>query len=978
VAALGLAAVSPRAVPCAPAAPRAAPQSGLHREIASYGVDFWREAEGFAQSRVRAIVQTRDGYVWLGTDGGLVRFDGVSFTAFTVQTGALKDNEVWALQEDGEGGLWIGTYGGGLTVFKDGRFRTLTTAEGLPDEVVVGLARDRQGDIWVTTPQGLARVSHGVLTRITARDGLPEAGVLAVCGPATGGVVVAARSGVYRSVGRRFESVPSTGNFGVPGRLSCSSDGSVWVGYGSGAIEQRKGGVSKIVPSPRDASGPVNYIYEDPHGGIWAVLGRRIARLRNGAFETVPVEGGAAGLGPVYTLCMDREGGIWVGLRSNGLARLRTRVVSTFGVEDGLPDDRTLAVFEDRAGDVWVGTSDGLARYHDGRFTTWTAVNGARLGEVRSIAEDSGGALWVSAGKDLLWLKNGRLAPAPNWTGLFEIESLYRDAAGRMWIATDGAGLFLYTGGAFRNFRTADGLAGDHVRATVSDRHGALWISVSGKGVSRYLDGRFTTFTTRDGLAGSRVVAIHEDEEGAIWFAARRGLCRLKDGVFFTWRESGLPTDFVYAIVDDGRGSFWFSSAQGIFKASKRELRDFAAGRIKRIVPVVYGERDGMKTRAGNVGNQPVALRTAGGQLLFTSMKGLVAIDPDRLPPDTFVPPVYIERVIVNRKDQPPGRYAQLPLGAGEIEIHYSAPCFSEPEKLRFRYLLEGFDQDWIDAGGRRFTHYANLSPGSYRFRVAAGKIDGPWIESGASFAFDLKPPFYRTPLFAAIVALFAMLLAWLAYWLRMQGLKARYSAVLDERNRISRDIHDTLAQNLAGIALQLDAVQMQLPDVNSTLRERLGEVCNLTRYSLAEARRAITDLRSDGLDCPELSAALPEIAQRVAGDLRTHVVVSGAARKLNPAMERNLLRIFQEALTNAVKHAHASTVDVELRYEPGSLALRVRDDGRGFNPDGPAAPGGGHYGLIGMRERAERIGGRLTLHSKPGEGTDLLVEVPT
>jgi signal transduction histidine kinase len=436
-------------------------------------------------------------------------------------------------------------------------------------------------------------------------------------------------------------------------------------------------------------------------------------------------------------------------------------------------------------------------------------------------------------------------------------------------------------------------------------------------------------------------------------------------------------TDFVYAIVDDGRGYFWFSSAQGVFRVAKRELRGFAAGTVKKIVSVAYGEKDGMKTRAGNVGNQPVALKSAGGQLLFSSMKGLVVVDPDRIVPNTFVPPVYIEKVILNKKEQPPGQYAELPHGAGEMEIDYAALGYSAPEKLRFKYILEGFDQDWIDAGGRRFTYYANLSPGRYRFRVVAGKTDGAWNETGAAFSFYLKPPFYRTSIFAAIVILSAILFAWLLYKLHVRGLRARYSAVLAERNRISRDIHDTLAQNLAGIALQLDAVHMQLPDVKSDLRERLDEACDLTRYSLAEARRSITDLRSDELECPELGAALPEIAQRMAAALQTRIQIIGAPRKLNPTMERNLLRIFQEALANAVKHAHAGTVEVELRYAPNSLALRVRDDGRGFDPESLSPAGSGHYGLIGMRERAERIGGHLTLNSRPGEGTELLVDVP-
>ena len=980
IALLILAAASPDPVRSATVQPHPRPQSAVHRENSSYGVDFWREAEGFAQSRVRAIVQTRDGYIWLGTDGGLVRFNGESFTAFTTQTGALKDNEVWALQEDAEGGLWIGTYGGGLTLLKAGRFRTFTTADGLPDDVIMSLSKDRQGGIWMVTPRGLGRVSGGVFTRITPRDGLPEVRATAVCGSSPEGVLAATRSGIYRFANGRFEPLPSMppASPGVPDYLLCGSDGAVWVGLSSGIIERRKDGVMQAFGRRPNSGGQIHYLYEDPQGGVWAAWDKRITRFRNGTFETIEVEGGPAVLGRAYSLCMDREGGIWVGLQSNGVARLRDSQISTISVEEGLPDERTRAVFEDRRGDIWIGTADGLARYHDGHATTWRGGNGSLLGDVRSIAEDSHGNLWISSGKDLLHFQGGHLTPVPGWAGMLEIEVLYKDPAGRMWIGTDGAGLFEYSGGVFRNYRTQEGLASDHVRAIMADRSGVLWISTFGNGLSRFINGTFTTVSVSDGLAGDRVVAMHEDEEGALWFATRRGLSRLKDGTFFTWTsKSGMLTDFVYALVDDDRGNFWFSSAQGLYKVGKRELRGFAAGATKKIVSVAYGEKDGMKTRAGNVGNQPIALKTAGGELLFTTMKGLVVVQPDRIGADTFVPPVYIDKVIINKQEQPANRYARMPAGAGDIEIHYAALSYSAPEKMQFRYILEGVDQDWIDAGGRRFTYYANLSPGKYRFRVVAGKTDGAWNETGASFAFYLTPPFYRKSWFVVVVVSSAMLLAGLMYLVHVRGLRARYSAVLAERNRISRDIHDTLSQNLAGIALQLDAVHMQLPDVESDLRERLDEACNLTRYSLAEARRAIADLRSDDLECPELSAALPEIAQRIAVALQTSVQVIGNPRKLNPAMERNLLRIFQEALTNAVKHAHARTVDVELRYERDSLALRVRDDGDGFDPENLSPAASGHYGLIGMRERAERIGGHLTLSSRPGEGTELLVEVP-
>lgn len=942
-----------------------------------FGVDFWREAEGFAQSRVRAIVQTRDGYIWLGTDGGLVRFNGEAFTAFTVQSGALKDNEVWALQEDDEGGLWIGTYGGGLTLLKNGRFQTFTAANGLPDDVILSLAKDRDGNIWVLTPQGLVSGAHGSFRRVLVGSGTLEPRATAVCA-STAAVIVGTRSGIYQIAGGAWERQPPSSEGGMPGNLLCAHDGSVWIGYSNGLIEQRNAGVSRTFGHAQRLGGQTSRLYEDPHGGIWAVQGKDITRLQNGRFEKVLVEGGTTPLGTIYALCMDREGGIWLGLQSNGLARLRTRQLSTVSVDDGLPDERTRAVFQDSRGDIWIGTADGLARYREGRFTAWTDCDGAHLGDVRSIAEDNSGSVWISAGRGLLYFKYGRLKPVPNWHGELEIEVIYRDAHGHMWIGTDGAGVFEYSGGAFRNYRTGDGLASNHVRAILGDRNGTLWFSTFGAGLSRYSHGAFSTVATAGGLAGDRVVAMHEDEEGALWFATRRGLSRLKDGTFFTWTsESGLFTDFAYSIVDDGRGNFWFSSAQGLFRVSKKELRAFAAGKLKRVVSVAYGERDGMKSRAGNLGNQPVALATRSGQLLFTSMKGLVVVAPERIVPESFIPPIYIESVTLNKKDHPAGGYAQVDAGAGEVEIDYAALAYSAPEKVRFRYILEGFDQDWREVAGRRFAYYANLSPGSYRFRVVAGKVDGVWNKTGATFSFYLKPPFYRTSLFAGTVALSVLCLAGLFYWLHVRSLRARYSAVLAERNRISRDIHDTLSQNLAGIALQLDAVHMYLPDVQSDLRARLDEACNLTRYSLAEARRAISDLRSEGLECPELSAALPEIAARVTSAIETRVQVIGSPRKLNPAMERNLLRIVQEALANAVKHSHAQAVDVELSYAPNSVALRVRDDGCGFDPESLSPAGSGHYGLIGMRERAERIGGHLTLHSKPGEGTELLVEVP-
>lgn len=954
-----------------------------------YGVEFWGDAEGLPQSRIRAIEQTRDGYVWLGTDGGLVRFDGASFQTFSADTGDLKDNEVWALREDREGSLWIGTYGGGISVLRNGTFRTFTRADGLPDEVVMAIDKDREGAMWMITPQGVARYFKGAFRKFGADSGLGETRVLGICGNSPQGVLAATRNNVYRFANGKFEALNAARarQLGAVEHLLCSRSGAVWLGYGSGAISQWTGEALTTYNPPSDRGRQINRLYEDPNGGVWAAIGQQLTKLEGGRFTPVTLAPGASPPGSIYSIWMEREGSVWLGLQSNGLAHLRPRQLSTLTVDNGLPDNRARAVFQDGKGDWWIGTADGLARRSGDQVTVWTEFEGTRLGDVRSIAEDTGGGLWISAGKDVLLMRNGHLSRLPNWTGKFEIEAVYRDTKGDMWIATDGEGAYRWSHGTLTHFGTANGLGSNHLRAMLNDRNGTLWFSTFGSGVTKYAGGVFTVISTKDGLAGDRVAAMHQDEEGALWFATRRGLSRLKDGRFFTWTAgSGLVSSFVYTIVDDGNGYFWFSSAQGIFRVSKADLRAYAAGKLKSVHSVAYGVKDGMATRAGNLGNQPAAWKTTGGALLFSSMKGVVIVDPARMPHSTLVGPVRIERIVIDKTEQPidqtrqaGGRGIEAPRGAGGVELHYAALSYFTPEKLRFRYRLEGIDRDWVDAGGRRFTYYANLPPGRYVFRVMAGNTDGPWSGSEASLAFYLTPPFYRTPTFLALTGLLALLGAWLVYRFRMHGLRMRYRAVLAERNRISRDLHDTLAQNLAGIALQLDAVQMEVPEVGSKLGKRLDEACNLTRYSLAEARRAITDLREDDLEQQGLFETLPEIVQRAAaaGAFESRFQLSASPRRLNPVTEKNLLRISQEALANTVKHSRARNVDVQLQYAPDKLSLRVYDDGCGFDTRKNMPLMDGHFGLLGMRERAERIGGHLTLTSKPGSGTELCLAVP-
>ncbi len=946
------------------------------------GIDFWGEAEGLTQSRIRAIVQTKDAYLWLGTDYGLVRFNGTSFTAFTVETGSLRDNEVWAIQEDNDGGLWIGTYGGGLTLLKGNAFKTFTTADGLPDDVVTELSKDREGNIWLGTPRGAARYSHGVFKQFTTADGLAENSVTAICADSSEGVWLATGSSLHRLLNERFSVVKGAieASDGQLDHLASSRDGSLWLGFRNAVIKKWKDG--RILTGREKLTQRINQLYEDSDGTLWVALREGIVKLKDAKFETVPLGGSNASLGVVYSIFRDREDNIWVGFQSNGLARLRTKQLFTISKPNGLPNESTRSVFQDSRGTLWIGTANGFVGYKNGSLSTYENLNGSPVGSVKSLAEDADGNLWIGAEQDLLVLSRAGLHRLPGWKSGFEIRAIYRDQVGHMWVGTDGDGLFEYshTESNPKHYTTREGLASDQVRTLLADQQGALWIGTHGRGVSKFENGRFVTLTKNDGLAGSRVSASYQDDEGALWFATRDGLSRFKDGKFFNFTsENGLLVSFVYAMLDDERGNFWFSCAQGLFRVSKAELRDVADGRIAKVNSIDYGVRDGMQTRAYNIGNQPAAWKTNEGELMFCSMKGVVVVDPNRLYSSGLVPPVHIEKVVINKQSLQMTPETQLPVGSGEVEIHYAALSYISPEKLRFKYMLEGVDKEWVDAGVRRFAYYANLPPGQYKFRVIAGYLDGAWNESGTSFGFYLKPRFYQTPIFVGLIIATVLLLAALLYRLRMVELKARYSAVLGERNRIAREIHDTLAQNLAGIALQLDSISMHTSDVPPSLSHRLDQACNLVRYSLSEARRAVSDLRSDELERHELASELPEIAAKMAASAAAEakVQVVGTPRRVSPVIEKNLLRIFQEAMANAVKHAAARNIDIKLRYDDDRLMLSVQDDGSGFDTENIIPLGVGHYGLTGMRERAERIGGRLTLKSQLGHGTELLVEVP-
>ena len=743
------------------------------RPLAQYGIDLWDAADGLPEMRIRAIVQSPDGYLWLGTANGLVRFDGVAFTVYNTQTGSLKDNEVGSLVEDGEGALWIGTYGGGLTRMKDGKFTTFTTADGLTDDYIRNADCSPMGDIWLATPHGVACFSKGKFITYSTKDGLPSNFISNISAQSPAGIFACSAGGLYRLEGGKFvlQAGAIDSNDGRMDTLSCAADGSLWMTFESSHVKRWQNGQLKTYTQADTLVSRPAAVYEDPQKDTWVGAYNGLSRLHEGRFDALPATE-AAKLGVVLCVFVDREGSLWLGTEANGLARLRPVAVRTLTAEEGLTESSTRCVYRDSRGDIWIGAYMGFSRLSHGKITAYTRQDGNQLPAVTSIAEDAQGRIWIAAGGKITTFENDRLVPIPGWKNVFDVKVIARDSLGNMWAGTDGEGLFRIADGQITQFKMPDGLAGNQVRAILSDRHGALWVGTT-TGVSRFQDGKFTNFKTADGLANDRVMSLFEDSDGTLWVGTRNGLSRAENGHFFNIRDTeGLPENYIYNVLEDGVGNFWMSGAKGIWNVPKAELNALAAGKLNRVNATLLGYRDGLRSASLVAGTQPNACQGDDGQLYFCSLKGLVGVRQMAQNVNHLIPPVVIEKVLIDKLEQPVNAEPQVPAGVGELEIHYTALSFVAPEKVHFKYRLDGVDTDWVDAGQRRFALYAHLPPGSYQFRVMACNNDGLWNEAGAAYDFRLPPHFYQTSWFYALIGLVITAFAGGAYVLKIHRMQ--------------------------------------------------------------------------------------------------------------------------------------------------------------------------------------------------------------
>ncbi len=1051
-----------------------------HQALRHYGHRSWQTDTGLPQNTVHAILQTRDGYLWLATEGGLVRFDGTQFAVYDRQAPArLPSASVNSLFEDSRGDLWIGTEGG-LARRRGERFATFGSADGLPSDTVWSVfetdAGHRGAQLWVVTPAGLARYRgdgpHGSTKNGSINDGSIKGGQFeavpvaqgvanakSVAPAADGSLWIGTNSGLERwrengsGVGRMESYAPLAGvetqtvaatadgrvwagtraglywfspekpgslrqASGLPSNeiasLTVARDGALWIGTAKGLAVRRNGATTLY--SARDGlpSDRVEAAFEDREGAMWIATGRGVARVFEGKIEAFGEREGLSGES-VLSFLEDREGSLWLGTESGGLEMLHDQKFTAYTTADGLADDLVRSVFPDRSGAVWIGTNGGgLDRFDHGKFAALTTANGLSSDIVLALGADAAGSLWVGTPDGLNRIRDGRISTYTSADGLADdfVRSLYAASDGSMWIGTR-RGLSHLENGRFTSYSAMDGLGSDLVGAVVEDRGedrgagrnedhlddragnrpGSLWIGTLG-GLTHFDGAKFSTLTTRDGLSSNVVTALYQDAQGTLWIGTNQGgLNRLRAGKItpYPTAKNGLP-ESVYAILEDGRGNLWLSAKTGVYSVAKRELDRYADHPGSPLAVAAYGTADGMRIAECSSGGHPAAWKLADGTMWFATLKGVAAVDPEHLTRNAVPPPVAIEEVLVD--DQPAdfqtadaGAALSLAPGTRRFEFRYAGLSFIAPQKVRFRYRLDGFDHDWIDAGTRRAAYYTNLPPGTYRFRVLACNNDGVWNEAGAALDFRLRPHYYQTYWFYLAAALALALLAYQIYRWRLRQVEIRYGAVLSERGRIAREIHDTLAQGLVGISVQLELVNRLLASSVESARTQLDQARGLVRESIAEARSSIWELRSQAAETEDLATRIARMAARAtessdaggSGEkIRVISRVLGTYRPLPPRTEAELLRIAQEAVTNAIRHGQPARIDLELRFAAREVQLTIADDGRGFDgqPHPQSSGPQGHFGLAGMRERAQQIGGALTIESAPGKGTRVSVQV--
>jgi ligand-binding sensor domain-containing protein/signal transduction histidine kinase len=976
------------------------------RPLTQCRMAMWNQQNGLLQDSILGIAQTPDGFLWIASEEGLVRFDGAEFfVPGEFQQKPFLRRTAQCLWVDSAGELWMGSVAGVYCRAGKGRFRYFEGKDGVPRANISAIAADDQGTIWLGTYQGgLLRQSDDRFIEYSPAQGLRQQAIKRICCAKSGDLWVAASGGLYRlnkSNGTMRLIDAKDGLVGAcTGAVTIDLLDRVWVATNQGlfCIE---GNTVSPVRLPRSDNSEITALFTDSHGMIW--VGSRVGGIwrflpnpKIGEAEFRPLLSLTAGRKTtlVSAFCEDDEGDIWIGSGA-GLFRISDTRFTLFNSNQGLPSDVVYSVLASQSGKIWIGTDTGLAFLTgpaDAQAALVPLVSPVLSEQVAAMYEDARNVLWVGTANGSLQSFSEAPFSAESEPIRFgpggQVSAICRTQSGDLLVGTGGSGLFrFHDGKLIQKFTEQDGIAANVVHAMVPGGDGTLWIA-PGHGLLRYADGRLQDALPDDSPIRSRVVvSLLADSDGTLWAGTfGYGLARIRNGSSgkLCTTNDGLFSDEFFTLLKDDKENLWASSNRGIFTMPIEELNEFFDGKRSTVNCRRFTTVDGLVTAECTGGNANTSCRTSDGRLLFATVGGLAVASKETLTASPRAPRIALERLIANLTQYIPLRPGEPPTVLSpdihSIEIHYAGLSLSAPENLQYRYKLEGFDPAWVDVGTRRVAYYTNLPPGDYRFRVSACNRDGIWPPEDVAAATKLvvQPHYYQTWWFYSL----CLVLIGLAIW----GLyRWRLAQILQERARLARDLHDTLAQGLVGILWQAErAINSERKKAGAETVQILEGMRTLARETLMEARGALRALRAGVLaESSSLTNALEKIVRKAtsATKLKTDVRVQGRPFRVCSNWEQALVRITQEAIANSLKYANARRFEVVLQFEEKGLTLQLRDDGVGFvkaaENTGEVTATSSGLGIPGMEERCRALGGKLSIVSQAGKGTAIQVIAP-
>ena len=963
------------------------------RHISQYAHTAWRIQDGVFRGAPNAITQTTDGYLWIGTQAGLLRFDGVRFVPWTPPDGQhLPSSNVISLLGARDGSLWIGMEGG-LSHWDK---RDLTNYDIKPERIN-SIIEDRNGTVWFVRSRlsdaagGLCQVIGTGMQCYGKADGLPGSD--------------------------------------VGSSLVEDTQGNLWIGSDTAVVRWKPGSssmyTSRGLKSNRGMDGVVS-LAADPDGSVWvgmdlAGTGLGLQQLMQGAWKPFVTPGLDGNRLEVQALFLDRENGLWIGTLKQGVYRVHDHKVDHFHSADGLSSDAVYQFYEDHEGNLWVATAKGIDCFRDVRVASFSTVEGLSVDEVDSVLASGDGTVWSSSPGALDALHQGRVSSIRAGKGLpgYQVTSLLEDHAGRLWVGVDHT-MSIYKNGRFRRIGRRDGTSIGAVvgmtedvdnniwvetigpprtliriqdlkvqeefpvpqmpaaRKVAADPEGGIWLGLMNGDLARYRHGKTEIFPFKHG-EDSRVNQLIVNSDGSVLGATPLGLIGWKEGKQQTLTvRNGLPCDTVYALIEDSHRALWLYTQCGLVEIAGTEMQRWWGQPDSTVQLKTFDVFDGVQPGLAIFGG---AARAPDGRLWFANGVVLQMIDPDHLTGNALPPPVHVEGLIADRKNYSPHKDLRVPPLTRDLEIDYTALSFVVPQKVRFRYQLEGHDAVWQEPGTRRQAFYSDLRPGRYRFRVIACNNDGVWNEAGAVLDFSVAPAWYQTNWFRILCVFSGVFIVWVIYRLRVlkisRAIGARFDERLAERTRMARDLHATFLQTIQGSKLVADdALELSTDPIR--MRRAVEQLSVWLAQAMQEGRAALNSLRTTTTRTNDLAGALRRVTEDglIPSSMAVTFSVVGDAKEMHPIVRDEVYRIGYEAIHNACVHSAASQLEVELIYAH-DLALRVSDNGTGIDPAVADMGKDRHFGLQGMRERAARIGGKLTLGSSSSSGTEIRLIVP-